>query len=115
MRSELLSPDDLRYSLKVSISRNEDEVVLEYQRCDPKMVVRNRGAGSPELNENSRILFRCFPTGQQYANGRLGEQPVQQSLIPALLRATLKSGLDLTQYEKRNPDFLSGTQLLRQL
>jgi len=115
MRSELSGPDELRYSLKVPISRNEDEVVFEYQRCDPKIVVRNRGAGSPELNENSRILFRCFPARQQHTNRTLGEQPVQQILIAALLRAALKSGLDLTQYEERNPDFLSDTQLLRQL
>jgi hypothetical protein len=99
----------------VPVSRDESEVVFEDQRCDPEIIVGNRRAGSPELNEDPRIVFRCLPAGRQHANGRFGELPVQQTLIATLLRATEKPGLDLARCEKRNPDFLRGTQLLRQI
>ena len=82
LRSELLAPDDLRYSLEVPISCDENQIVFEHQRCDPKVVVRNRGTGSPELNENPRVMFRCFPARQQHTHSGLGEQSVQQILMP---------------------------------
>ncbi len=85
---ELSGPDKLRDPLEVAVSRDQYEVVFEHQCCDPEVIVGNRCAGPPELNENSRIMFRCLPAGQEHANGGLGEQSVQQTLIAALLRTT---------------------------
>lgn len=59
-------------------------------------------------------MFGGFPAGQQHPDRRLGKQRVQQTLISALLRATLEPSLDLTRHEERNPYLLRRTQLLRQ-
>jgi hypothetical protein len=89
----------MRESLEVSAQnvgpRDECEVVFKDQRGNPKVIVRDGGTGSFELNEDSRVVFRGLPAGQQHANSRLGEQFVEQSLVPALLRSTLKTGFDL--------------------
>jgi hypothetical protein len=64
------------------------------ERRNPKIIVRNRSAGPLELNEDPRVVFRGFSTGQQHANGRLGEESVKQRLVPPLLRSALKTSLD---------------------
>lgn len=88
----MLGANDLRYPSEVSVSRDQNEVVFEHQRCDPKMVVGHRSTGPPQLNEKASILFRRLPAGQQNGDSGLGKQPVQQAFVGPLLRPTLKSG-----------------------
>src|SRR4030095_1342893 len=71
---KLLGATQLRYPLEMTISRNQNQLVFQYQRCNPKIIVRDRRARSPELNENPRIVLRGFPAGQQDSNGRFGQQ-----------------------------------------
>ncbi len=98
----------------MAVSRDEQQVVLQDKCCNPQVIVGNRSAGSFELNEKTRIVFCGLPAGKQHAHRRLGEQPIQQDLIPALLRAPMKAGLDFTENYEWNPDFFTGSQPIRQ-
>jgi len=42
-----LGADDLKYPLEVPVTSDQNEVVFEYQRCNPKIVVRHGRTGSP--------------------------------------------------------------------
>lgn len=53
-----LSAEHLRDSIEVAVARDQNEVVFQDQRRDPKSIVRNGSSGSPELNEKTRILLR---------------------------------------------------------
>jgi hypothetical protein len=96
----------------MAISGNETKIVLQSERGDPKIVVRNWSSGSLELNEKARIVFRRFLAEKQYAYGGLGEHSVQQDFIPALLSATKKTGLHFAQDNERNPDLFRSLQFL---
>ena len=69
-----LSAMQLRYPREMTISRNKRQVMFQGQRRNPKIIVGDRSAGAPKLNEDSCIVFRSFPAGQQYPNRGLGQQ-----------------------------------------
>lgn len=65
----------------MTISSDQKEVVFQGQRCNPKIVVRDRGSRPPELNEDTCVVFR---------SSRLGS-PRKEAVIRLVSIATLIS------------------------
>ncbi len=89
------------------VSCNQKEVVLQNECGYPQVIIGDWSSGSLELKENAGVVFRRLTARQQDADGGLREQPVQQYLVPALLRASEKASLDFAEHNKRDPDFFT--------
>ena len=90
----------------MTISRDEEEIVFQSKCGDPKIVVRDRRSGSLKLNEETCVVFGCFPAWQQHTDSRFREQSAQQNLVSPLLRPTMKAGFYFAENHERNPDLL---------
>ena len=56
------------------VACDQDEVVLQGERGDPKVVVRDGSGRAFELNEKARVVLGCFAAGEQNCDRRFGEQ-----------------------------------------
>ena len=109
-----LAAEQLGDAMKMLVPRDQTQVIFQRECSDPQIVVGNRGAGTLELDEQTRVMFGRFPAREQNRNGCLCQKLMQQILIPAVLRTTVKSCLDLSQNHQWYPDFVAGPQPIRQ-
>ena len=89
------------------VPRDQGQAVLQRQRCDPKVVIRNRRPCAFELNEQVGVLLGRLTARFQNLNRRFGQESLQQDLISMVLGASVETGFDLSQNDQRYPGLIA--------
>src|SRR5262249_6217857 len=97
---------NLRQMLKVTIAREEDQLMLHHQRCDPNIVGRNGRSLPPELHKQPPVLVIGAFIGIQHLHSRSVQKPDQVALILCASRPTQKSRPQFTQHDRRQGNLL---------
>jgi len=96
------------------VARDQSEIVFQSLRANPKVHMGNGRTGPFQLDKQPRPLLRGLAAGEQDADGFLGQEFLQDDLVPVPPAATLESRLDLRQHEERNPNFFASSQQIGQ-
>src|ERR1700683_3806434 len=86
-----LTAQQLRHVLEMPIAGHQREIMLQRERRNPKVVVRNRCPRAFELYKQTRVVLRCFSRRKQNSNRGFGQEALQKNLVAMLLRAPVKS------------------------
>jgi hypothetical protein len=98
----------------MSIACDEEEVMFQGERGDPKVIIGDRSARSLELNKEPGIVFGRLPARHQNVYGRFGQEIMQQNFVPMLLGTAIETGLDFRENKQWNPNLVASPQPLRQ-
>ena len=98
----------------MSVAGDECQIVLEGERRDPEIVVRDGRACALQLNEEPGVLFRSLPPGRQNSHCAPRQQGRQQCFVSRRTVSSVKTGFHFGEDDKRNPNLFAGAHLSRE-
>jgi hypothetical protein len=100
-----LAPRQLWQMLKVRVRRAENEVVLDDERRDPKIIDRDGGRFATELKIKLRVMMSGLLIGKKNGNTWTVEETLEVSGIGGSLISGGETGSQFAEHNERQVNF----------